>query len=151
MFFDKLARWAGRQAPSAPDPLRHHLAMAVLLAETARADFSEQGAERETMRELLSSTLALQPAEAATLVDRAFDRARSAISLHEFLSTLNAELDAGGKIRLLEWLWRVAYADGRLDPHEEARIRQLCDWLFVPHSDFIRTKLKIGGALDAAV
>lgn len=143
MLFEKLARLAARRPPPMPDPMRRHLAMAVLLAETARADFSDQAAERDVMRKLLVSALALPAAEVDALVERAFDRAQAAISLHEFLATLNGELDAAAKTQLLEWLWRIAYADGQLDPMEEARIRQIADWLFVPHSDYIRTKLKV--------
>lgn len=126
-----------------PDPMRRHLAMAVLLAETARADFADQGAERQEMRRLLVSALGLAATEVDALVERAFDRSRAAISLHEFLATLNGELDSATKVQLLEWLWRIAFADGELDPLEEARIRQIADWLFVPHSDFIRTKLQV--------
>jgi len=150
MLFDKLARLVSRPPAATPDPMRRHLAMAVLLAETARADFTDQAGERETMRDLLVSALGLQTVEAAALVERAFDRAHAAISLHEFLATLNGELDAGGKAQLLEWLWRVAYADGRLDPHEEARVRQIAEWLFIPHSEFIRLKLRVADELSVA-
>lgn len=149
MLFDKLARLAGRP-PAPPGPMRRHLAMAVLLAETARADFAEQGLEREVMRDLLTSSFGLPASEADTLVDTALKRASAAISLHEFIATLNTELDAAGKVRLIEGLWRVAYADGRLDPLEEARIRQIAEWLFVPHADFIRTKLRTADALSVA-
>jgi uncharacterized tellurite resistance protein B-like protein len=148
MLFEKLARLVARPPAATPDPMRRHLAMAVLLAETARADFTDQAGERDTMRGLLVSALGLPVAEAAALVERAFDRSRAAISLHDFLATLNGELDAGAKTQLLEWLWRVAFADGRLDPQEEARVRQIADWLFVPHSDFIRMKLKVADELS---
>ncbi len=150
MLFDKLARLAARRPPPMPDPMRRHLAMAVLLAETARSDFSDQTAERDVMRKLLVSALGLPAAEVDTLVERAFDRSRAAISLHEFLATLNGDLDASTKTQLLEWLWRIAYADGELDPLEEARIRQIADWLYVPHSDYIRTKLRVAEGLGPA-
>lgn len=140
--FEKLSRFLSRPTGT-PDPMRRHLAMAVLLVETARADFEDQTAERAVMRDLLVSSLRLDRPDAERLVDRAFARSREAVSLHEFLQVLNAELDSPAKRELLEWLWRVAYADGRLDPQEEARIRQLADLLFIPNSDFVRLRLKV--------
>ena len=44
---------------------------------------------------------------------------------------------------LLRMLWRVAYADGRLDKYEEALLRKLGDLLFLSHDDFIREKLAV--------
>lgn len=140
--FEKLSRFLSRPT-GAPDPMRRHLAMAVLLVETARADFEDQTAERAVMCDLLVSSLRLDRPDAERLVDQAFARSREAVSLHEFLQVLNAELDPPAKRELLEWLWRIAYADGRLDPQEEARIRQLADLLFIPNSDFVRLRLKV--------
>ena len=141
---DKLTRLL-RGASSAADaePVHRHLAMAVLLVETARADFADHGEERTVMRDTLATALGLDGAEAAELVDQAFSQSREAVSLHRFLDTLNRELDADGKRQLLEWLWRVAWADGRIDPQEEARIRQLADLLFLPHAEFVRLRLKV--------
>lgn len=125
------------------EPAHRHLAMAVLLVETARADFADQDEERAVMRDGLADALGLDGDETAELVERAFSQSHEAVSLHGFLDTLNRELDADGKRQLLEWLWRVAWADGRVDPQEEARIRQLADLLFLPHADFVRLRLKV--------
>ena len=38
-------------------------------------------------------------------------------------------------------MWRVAYADGRLDKYEESLIRQVAELTYVSHSDYIRLKL----------
>jgi uncharacterized tellurite resistance protein B-like protein len=140
--FDKLASLFARpeQAPELP---RRHLAMAVLLVEAARADFADQGEERAVMRDALVHKFGLDADEADALVERAYTQSREAVSLHQFLGVLNTELDAGAKRCLLEWLWRVAYADGRVDPQEEARIRQLADLLFVSHADFVRLRHKV--------
>jgi uncharacterized tellurite resistance protein B-like protein len=45
-------------------------------------------------------------------------------------------------------MWRVAFADRRLDKYEEAQIRKIADLLYVPHKDFIRTKLRVQQAMD---
>ena len=140
--FDKLASLFARpqQTPGLP---RRHLAMAVLLVEAARADFADQQEERAVMRDALVHKFGLGADEARELIDSAYEQSREAVSLHRFLGVLNDELDTEAKRGLLEWLWRVAYADGRLDPQEEARIRQIADLLFLSHADFIRLRHKV--------
>jgi uncharacterized tellurite resistance protein B-like protein len=140
--FDKLSSLLARPQ-RAPELPRKHLAMAVLLVEAARADFADQAEERAVMRDALVHKLGLDAAEADTLVERAYAQSREAVSLHRFLAVLNAELDAEAKRGLVEWLWRVVYADGRVDPQEEARIRQIADLLFVSHADFVRLRHKV--------
>ncbi|MFA5940532.1 MAG: TerB family tellurite resistance protein [Sinimarinibacterium sp.] len=146
--FNKLSRIL--RAPSTPaGPSQRHLAMAVLLVETARADFEDQPSERQAMQAALASVLGLDAQQVGELIEHAFAQAQQAVSLHEFLRTLNTELDRAAKCELLEWLWRVAYADGRVAPYEEARIRQLADLLFIAHADFVRLRLKVEAELSA--
>ncbi|MEQ1437879.1 TerB family tellurite resistance protein [Fontimonas sp. SYSU GA230001] len=140
--FDKLSRRLRAAAPQS-GPAPRHLAMAVLLVETARADFEDQPAERQAMQSALAAVLGLDARQSAQLIEQAFDQSRAAVSLHGFLRTLNTELDPAAKCELLEWLWRVAYADGRVAPHEEARIRQIAELLFIGHADFVRLRMKV--------
>ena len=132
-------------APPPKTAVDRHLAMAVLLLETARADFERSPAELDTIRQQLGAAFGLDAAQTEALLTRAAESAGAAVSLHEFVSTLNTELDADGKRELLGWLWQVALADGRIEPREESLIRQLADLLFVPHADFVRTRIAAGG------
>lgn len=50
-------------------------------------------------------------------------------------------MDPDQRAELVEWLWRVALADARLDKYEEAMVRRVADLLGVPHHEFIRRKL----------
>ncbi|TJY59342.1 TerB family tellurite resistance protein [Sinimarinibacterium sp. CAU 1509] len=139
---DKLSRWF-RTETAAPDRMRRPLAMAVLLAETARADFDTQCVERDAVRQMLVSQLGLNDEESQALVARAFAESERSVSLHGFLRTLNDELQPAERRELIEWLWRVAYADGKLDPYEEARVRQLAELLYISHVDFVQTRLAV--------
>ncbi|MGH6909220.1 MAG: TerB family tellurite resistance protein [Solimonas sp.] len=132
-------------APPPKAAVDRHLAMAVLLLETARADFERSPEELQLIREQLACAFGLGAAQTEDLIARAADSAGHAVSLHEFIATLNVELDVDGKRELLSWLWQVALADGRIEPREEGLIRQLADLLFVPHADFVRTKIAAGG------
>ncbi|MBT8429309.1 MAG: TerB family tellurite resistance protein, partial [Gammaproteobacteria bacterium] len=50
-------------------------------------------------------------------------------------------------LSLLRGLWEVAYANNELHHHEELLIRRLADLMYVPHADFIRSKLRVLEAL----
>ena len=139
-----LLRKLGLTPVPAKPGMDRQLAMAVLLLELSRADFERSDAELAAIRRELASGLGLSAGEAETLVERGLHSAQRAVSMHEFVSALNAELDTEGKRELLRWLWRVAHSDGQLVPREEALIRQLADLLFLPHADFVRTRLETG-------
>jgi uncharacterized tellurite resistance protein B-like protein len=132
------------QEPSA-GPDRHALAIAVLLLETARADYQHAPAELEAVREALLGLLQLEPAEAERLLEEAREEARRSVSLHGHLHALKARMSADEKRGLVGALWRVAHADGQVDALEEHLIRRLADLLHVPHHEFIRQKLSTGG------
>lgn len=142
-----LLRKLGLSTAPPPRAVDRQLAMAVLLLEVANADFERSEAELATIRDTLASKLGLRVEEAAALVARGARRAQQAVSLHEFVGALNAELDTDGKRELLGWLWQVAHSDGELAPREEALIRQLADLLFLPHEAFIRTRLAVAGGV----
>jgi uncharacterized tellurite resistance protein B-like protein len=40
----------------------------------------------------------------------------------------------------MEGCWHVALSDAVLDKYEEYSIRKIADWLYVSHSEFIRSK-----------
>ncbi len=62
------------------------------------------------------------------------------------MQTLNARLDRPGKRELMDMLWQVAYADGRLDKHEEHLLRKLAALLYVSDEDYIKAKLAASGS-----
>ena len=117
------------------------LAAAVLLIETARADFTQDAAELTKLAQLLTTSLQLEQDEVHELVAAAGERAETATSLYEFTKVINALCDAGQKLQLVSAMWLVAYADGNLDKYEEHLIRQVAELIYVPHRDYIQCKL----------
>lgn len=138
-----LKRWLERlQGPDAdPHPPRD-IATAMILLECARADFEHAPPELETVRAALRDSFGLDEVALDRLVGEAGRANRHTVSLHAPITRLNAELSAEEKRSLIGWLWRVAMADGRLDPHEEHLLRRLADLLHVSHAEFIRRKLE---------
>ena len=124
---------------------RLHLAAAALLIETARADFTEDAVEQQTMEKLLSSTLGLPLQKVHELMEAANSQVDEATSLYEFTRVINDYYSARQKLQLVSAMWAVAYADGDLDKYEEALIRQVAELTYVPHQDYIRSKLQAAG------
>lgn len=118
------------------------LAIASLLVELTRSDFSESPAEVEAVRHILGRRFAISEAAANDLIARATQRADRAVSLHEFTHRLNKELPESDKLAIVEMLWQVSHADGRIDKHEEHLIRRVAGLLHVSDRDRIRLKLK---------
>lgn len=135
-------------APDEPGPAREkreHLAAAALLVEVMRSDDRFADEERRAVLVSLQRRFHLDDAEAAELLALAETQARDAHDLFQFTSRINASFPPAGKVRLIEELWRVAYADAVLHKYEEHFIRRVADLLHVPHSAFIAAKLR---ALD---
>lgn len=131
------------ESPPVDEAARQRIAVAVLLLECARADFERSESEMAAVRSSLRGYLSLDDAALDRLLAEAGEKARQAVSLHEFVQRLNASMQPSDKIELITMLWRVAYADGRLDAQEEHLLRRLADLLYIPHGDFIATKLQI--------
>ena len=62
-------------------------------------------------------------------------------SLYEFTRDINDNFDAAERVRLIESMWKIAYADGNIDKYEEHIIRKVSNLIYVAHSDFIKAKL----------
>ncbi|MGF1681629.1 TerB family tellurite resistance protein [Photobacterium makurazakiensis] len=117
-----------------------HLAMACLLCEVANADHSDDPREQTAKLHLLVNLLEISDEEAAVLLDEAKRKSKQSVSLYEFTTKLRT-LEPEQRYALIEAMWQVAYADGVLDPMEEAVIRQVAELVYVDHSEFIRAKI----------
>jgi len=118
------------------------LATAALLIELARADFSESAAELDAIRHILGKHFGLAEQTVDELMVKAMHRADRAVSLHEFTHRLNAELPEADKLAIIEMLWQVSHADGRIDKHEEHLVRRIAGLLHISDRDRVRLKLK---------
>lgn len=125
---------------SAPDEHALPRAAAVLLLEMAAADAGIDASERKVIERAILERFDLEAAEVRALMEEAGRRQRESHSLHEFTHQLRTQLSSEVRGDLVEWLWKVGFADGRLDRHEEHLVRRLSDLLGVPHREFIRRK-----------
>lgn len=125
-------------------PLEHRLqlACAALMVEMVHVDDHFSDKEEIKLKLLLKQRFKLNTEELTSLIDLAHDKKHEATDYHEFTSLLNEHYSQQQKIKLVEDLWLLAYADQQLDKFEEHLLRRLADLLHVPHQAFIKTKHK---------
>lgn len=123
------------------------LATAALMFELMKSDTQVDARERQMLAQILRDKFALDEAALQELLQMAETAARDATSLYEFTSLINENFDYEQRVTLMENLWRIAFADSRLDRYEEHMIRKVGDLIYLRHSDFIRTKLQVREAL----
>jgi uncharacterized tellurite resistance protein B-like protein len=137
--FDSLSPKA---APTAADEEHAlQLACAVLLVEVMHAEPDVQPAERQAVMAALRRKFPLAPDELERLVELADQRARGANDFFGFTSTLNDRFSHEQKVRIVEFMWQVAYADGDIDAHENHVISKVAGLLHVTHGEYIAAKL----------
>jgi uncharacterized tellurite resistance protein B-like protein len=118
------------------------MATAALLMEVARADHDIKDEEREAVRRIIENYYSVSPQQARELADAAERQANDATSLFPFTRLITSECSMEDRIRIVRMLWKVSCADGHIDAHEEHLVRKVADLLYVPHHQFILTKLQ---------
>jgi uncharacterized tellurite resistance protein B-like protein len=131
-------------ADEAPADKRHtiELATAALLVEVIRVDGTASEAERAAVLAAVHEKFGLSGEEADTLVALAEEEMRLANDYFQFTSLINRHFTQEQKQRMLELMWRVAFADNRLSAHEQHLMRRIAELLHVTHGDYIAAKLR---------
>ncbi len=130
------------EADAEPSERGLQLATAALLIEMTRADFDIKEEERHVVTAAIRSTFGLTEAETETLLRLAEDEAKQATCLHRFTSLVNEGFSREQRIKVIELLWQVAYADAEIEKHEHHLMRKLAGLLHVSHKDYIAAKFR---------
>ncbi len=136
------------QSPSFDQEHALRVSTATLLIEVCRADFQEEESELDRMRHLMAEQFSLTDPELDELMLQARESADILVSLQHITRQLNEQFDAPMKIRVVEMMWEVVYADGVKHHYEEHLIRQVSELLYVPHSMFIQARHKAENSID---
>ena len=107
------------------------VAAAALMVEAARLDGEFSEGERQRILRLLTGRFGLPPEAAERLLAAGEDEAASSVDLHGFTSAIKDGFDHEGRVALLEMLWAVVYADGRLHDYEASLMRRVAGLLYV--------------------
>jgi uncharacterized tellurite resistance protein B-like protein len=119
------------------------VAVAVLLVEAARMDDHFEATERAAIERLLAAKFELSPESTKTLLTHAEIVAARSNQLHPFTRLAVERMDPNERIRLIEMLWEVAYADGVLDPEEDALLRRVAGLIYVSDGDRVAARQRV--------
>jgi uncharacterized tellurite resistance protein B-like protein len=108
-----------------------------------RADRRFDQLEQDSYRKQLEKHFSLSEAELGTLCQLGQSQAEGAADYQQFTRVINDIYGPNEKRAVLDSLWSVAYADHELSPDEDYTIRKIADLLYIPHSQFIQSKLSI--------
>lgn len=144
-FFEQRIAERPDESQAAADE-RARLAAAALLVEVVRSDEHVSPEERDALLEAVRRKFGIDHDAAQQLIALAEVEAREAHDYYQFTSKINASFPAERKLRLIDELWRIAYADDAVHRHEEHLIRRVADLLHLPHLAFINSKLRAEAA-----
>ena len=136
MFSRLTALLSGSAEP--PDPKRAddlNASVAALLVEAARMDDAFDEAERATITRLLSERFDLTEDQTKQVLIQAEDANQQSVELFGFIRGMVKKLDYEERVHIIEMLWEVAYADGKLSPEEDMLIRRIAGLIFVEDQD----------------
>ena len=140
-FENKLTKKEEEEAPMAMS--RVDLTCAALLVEVMNSDHELDEREHQEFMAVLQQSYNIAESDLEELTQLAKDEAFEATSLYEFTKLINDSYDYQQKVGLIENMWRIAFSDKRLDKYEDHLIRKVSELIYVSHSDFIKTKLKV--------
>jgi uncharacterized tellurite resistance protein B-like protein len=127
-FLTDLAAGA-EKAPPGEDELR--VAAAALLFHVIAVDGTVSPEEVGLLGDLLQRHFELDPGETQRLLDEAKDAEAQAVDLYHFTSVLKQRLDAGDRQRIVEMMWRLVYADGKVHEFEDNAVWRAAELLGV--------------------
>jgi uncharacterized tellurite resistance protein B-like protein len=134
--FDTVAKWLTGAVAQPGDPDALQLAIVVLLVQAAQMDDHFDESERTTIGRLLAARFGLTPEHISRLVETAEQRAEASNQLLPFTRLVVERLSPPERVQVVEMLYEVVYADGTLDPDEDALVRRIAGLIYVP--DFER-------------
>ena len=112
----------------------HHdiaLAAATLMFEVVKSDSDIHLFEHHQMAEQLRKQFGLSREEITELIALAEDTSDKSTSLHGFTRQLCDAWNNSQRCELVEDLWLIALADGKIDAHERHIIRKIAALLYL--------------------
>ena len=125
-------------------------AAAALLIEMAVMDGAFDTNERETVVRLISERFDLNSLDVAELVTEAEAAVSRSVELFSFTRILRDDFDHLDRIKMIEMLWEVAYADGILHDFEANLIRRATGLLHVSDRESGVARKRVLEQLDIA-
>ena len=116
------------------------LTAAVLAYEIARSDGEVSEDELLVLMEEIESISAKVGKDKFEILKIIEIYSKNSISFHEFIEDINNNYSKEEKHSLLKFMWKIAYADGKLDVDEERLIRRVADLIRIKDIEVLKLK-----------
>ncbi len=123
----------------------YRLAAAALLIHASTIDGSATEAGEDKLRAVLKHRFNLDDAATDELITVATVAEHDAVDLYHFTSLINRSVDEDGRRGIVEMMWEIVFADGRVSEFEDNLMWRAADLLGVSSRERIALRRRVGG------
>ena len=116
------------------------LTAAVLAYEIARIDGDVENTELDILFEEIEEIALKVNKNKEEILEIIQIYSNDSTSFYEFVEDINKNYSKNEKLSLLSFMWKIAYADGKLAVDEERLIRRLADLIMIKDIDVLKLK-----------
>jgi uncharacterized tellurite resistance protein B-like protein len=127
----------------------YRLAAAALLIHAATIDGAVDAVERDRLHDVLKRHFVLDDAATAELIEIGTLAEQEAVDLYHFTSLINRSLDEAGRLGIVEMMWEIVLADGRVTEFEDNLMWRAADLLGVSSRDRIALRQRVAGERES--
>lgn len=133
------------------DDTGYRLAATALLIHVISLDGEPSAVEKAKLHSLIETRFGLDPGTADRLIAAATLVEGEAVDLYHFTSVIMRAVDESGRIRIIEMMWELVFADGKVSEFEENVVWRAADLLSVSSRDRIELKRRSAGGATSDV
>ena len=118
------------------------LTAAVLAYEIARSDGDISNDELIVLMEEIEKIAVKVGKDKLEILKIVEIYSADSVSFHDFIQDININYSKDDKLLLIKFLWKTAYADGKLDVDEERLVRRVADLIKIKDVEVLNLKTK---------
>jgi len=139
---------AGDKHPGRFEENDYRLAASALLVHAAAIDGEVSEVGREKLHAVIKRRFELDEAATDELVAEATAAEHDAVDLFHFTSLINRSLDEAGRRRVVEMMWEIVFADGRISEFEDNLLWRAADLLGISSRERIELRQQVAARLQ---
>ena len=129
------------------DETDYRLAATALLVHVVSLDGEPTEIEKRKLHSLIESRFRLDPGTADRLISSATRVEGEAVDLYHFTSVIMRSVNEEGRLRIVEMMWELVYADGQVSEFEDNVVWRAADLLGISSRDRIELKHRVAARL----
>ena len=133
------------------DDAGYRLAATALLVHVISLDGEPTDVEKRKLHSLIESSFGLDRGTADQLIASATLVEGEAVDLYHFTSVIMRSVNEAGRLRIVEMMWELVYADGQVSEFEDNVVWRAADLLGVSSRDRIDLKHRVAARQPAPV